>query len=78
MPNFSFIASEDVKYDLAVLEAADAIVVHWRFLGHSLFYRTVNYAGKLNKKIVYFGNSNEQQLLQSLYRECILPMEKKS
>lgn len=73
-PNFSFIASKDVKYDLAVLNAADVIVISWRNLGHSLFYRTANYVGKLNKKVVYFGNSNEKHLLWTLYREYISPM----
>jgi hypothetical protein len=57
-----------VKYDLAVLEAADAIVIHWRNLGHSLFYRTVYYADKLNKRVIYLGNSNEKHLLQTPYR----------
>ena len=76
-PIFSLIPSEDVKFDLSVLAAADAIVINWKCLGHSLFYRTVHYAGRYNKPIVYLGNSNEKHLLQALYRECILPKEEK-
>ncbi len=74
-PNFSFIAAEDVKFDLAVLAAADVIVINWKYLGHSLSYRTLSYAGKYNKRIIYLRSSNEKHLLQALYRECILPME---
>jgi hypothetical protein len=76
-PNFTCISSEDVKFDLSVLDAADAIVISWKCLGHSLFYRAVNYVGKYSKPIVYLGNSNEKHLLQALYRECILPKEER-
>ncbi|WP_325537458.1 hypothetical protein [Sporomusa sp.] len=74
-PSFGLISSEDVKFDLSILDAADVIVISWKCLGHSLFYRTVHYASKHNKKIVYLGSSNERQLLQALYYECILPIE---
>ncbi|SDF31687.1 hypothetical protein [Sporomusa acidovorans] len=72
-PRFAFISPAEAKYDLAVLAAADAIVICWKCLGHSLFYRTVGYAGKYHKPIVYFGSSNEQQLLRLLQRKCLPP-----
>ncbi|QDR81383.1 hypothetical protein [Sporomusa termitida] len=74
-PNFICISSKEVKFDLSVLDAADVIVINWRFLGHSLFYRTMRYADKYNKKVAYLGNSNDKHLLQALYRECILALK---
>ncbi|QDR83426.1 hypothetical protein [Sporomusa termitida] len=69
-PNFRLISPETVKFDLAILGAADVIVINRRFLGHSLFYRAVHYAGKYNKEVVYLNNNNEKHLLQALCRKC--------
>ncbi|QDR81790.1 hypothetical protein [Sporomusa termitida] len=76
--SFTYISAEDVKFDLAVLNTADVIVINWKCLGHSLLYRAVQYAGKRNKRMVYLSNSNEKHMLEALCRECILSTAERS
>lgn len=75
-PNFTCISSAKMNFDLAVLDSADVVVISWKHLGHSLFYRATQYAAKRGKEIMYISSSNEQQLIKALYR--LLPWKEES
>jgi hypothetical protein len=71
--NFVFIPADEQNFDLSIIDGADAVVINWKYAGHSMTGKAKQYAKSRGKKVLHIGKSDEAHLLRAIYEKCVLP-----
>lgn len=68
LPNFGFIHTDMVNFDLSVLSSVDYVFFYVNYLNHSIYYKTVDYIKGKNVNIGYLNQQNENLVLKEIER----------
>ena len=66
LPNFKFIGVDDINFDTALLDTADAIFFNTRYASHSLFYKVISAIKNKNIDIHYINFNNKNYVLNKI------------
>lgn len=67
LPNAKFISAQMLNYDTHVFDNADCVVIVPNYLGHPLYYKTINYLQGKGKRILFLNNQNIDLVLTKMY-----------
>jgi len=66
LPNFKFIGIDDINFDTALLENADAVFINTKYASHSLLYKVISAVKNKNIDIHYINCNNKNYVLNRI------------
>ena len=66
LKNSIFIHTDNLNFDTNIINSVEKIIIFPLYLNHSIYYKVMNIARKLNIKVVHISNSNIDLILNSI------------
>lgn len=68
LPNFIFIQTDNLNFDVKLLESVKVVYVFTNYLNHAIYYRLMSAIENKDIKVVYLKNQNEELVLKDIYK----------
>ena len=68
LPNFVFIRTDNLNFDVKLLDGVKVIYVFTNYLSHAIYYRLMSAIENKDVKVVYLQNQNEELVLKEVYK----------
>lgn len=69
LPSFIFIHSENLNFDIKLLEGIEIVFIYANYLNHGIYYKVMSAIEGKAIKVAYLNQQNEDKVLQKIYRE---------
>lgn len=64
LPNFTFISTEQLNFDVKILNSYDKIYIYTSYLSHALYYKIVENIN--SQKLIYIEHTNTDKILEKI------------
>ncbi|WP_027407189.1 hypothetical protein [Anaerovibrio sp. RM50] len=63
VPGFTVVDADNYGFDAKIMDKADAVVMKTDYMAHAQWYKVIERARKLKKKVVFFSGNSIDELL---------------
>ena len=67
LKNSIFINTDNLNFDVNLIQKAEIIIIFPNYLNHAIYYKVIDKARTLNKKILHITNTNISLILNQIY-----------
>ena len=62
-PDYNIVDADNYGFDAKIMDKADVVVIKTDYMAHAQWYKVIERARKLKKRVMFFSGNNIEELL---------------